>query len=133
MNKLFVSYKVAIMLFEKGFNENCLACYMYGEELKFSYLIYHDVKFHDKVVNNRVGYINKENINESFVTAPLYQQVFDWLEENHNIFISFKVNKDKLFNFNFNTEVFNNNRIIYPYSSKYDAYNKAIEEALKLI
>lgn len=70
MKHLFVPYEIALKLKEKGFDEPCLSWY-YQESKELcevtSYLY--------------EGSKNSENNIDRvpFVTAPLYQQVIDWL------------------------------------------------------
>lgn len=67
MRKLFVPYELAVKLKELGFNEPCLARY-YNNGKEFIL---------KPTANNLVG--------SYVVLTPLYQQVFDWFREEHNI------------------------------------------------
>jgi hypothetical protein len=69
MKKQFVTYPIALKLKELRFSEPCLGYY---PPLKKELTIWY----------------NPEITNEGeFVLAPLWQQVIDWLEEEHNIYI----------------------------------------------
>lgn len=69
MKHLFVPYKIASQLKEKRFDENCFMYWTIRLELYNAY-------------KDREGYRNSEGI---FVAAPLYQQVFDWLRDKHDL------------------------------------------------
>ena len=64
MNKEFIPYEQALELKELGFGELCLFYYGDNEALR----IYH-----------------QSEIGEDLVGAPLYQQVFRWFREKHNM------------------------------------------------
>lgn len=151
MNHLFVPYELALKLKEKGFNEQCLAAYVYVTNS-----------------NNNIGlrgcgaiwftvdgiYQNSLYEDEIICTAPLYQQVIDWLDsKNIHISIHPEFYKDGI---NWNWQVFeydpngkkdpissrysyttNRSTMLYgdngEYPKRMDAVKAAIEEALKLI
>lgn len=121
MEKLFVSFELALILKEKGFDSGCLAHY------------YRDGRFRYKpFIQDAAGNPNIKNEEEE-ISAPLYQQVIDWVREEHEIdFFLFKL-KSGIYKF----DVHRNgecktlpNPARLPY---YEALDKAIEEALKLI
>jgi len=126
MKKLFVSYELALQLKEKGFNEDCFGCYY--KDKTFAYHPDSDV----------------------YVDAPLYQQVIDWFREKHDLHIiidSWVVGSRENFDFSFiidklgyNRDAITAKRIFLKNSGQhnafneyYEALNKAIERALKLI
>jgi hypothetical protein len=74
MKKQFVTYAIALKLKKLRFNEKCLGGYN-GQTLV------HEIYFSCK--NSDEWY--KANY---MATAPLWQQVFDWLREKHNIVIT---------------------------------------------
>jgi cephalosporin hydroxylase len=66
MKQLFVSYKMALALDGKGFNEPCVARYSRGQ-----------------FEMNRLGDWYRHNsgeISQGYVSAPTIQQVLDWLD-----------------------------------------------------
>lgn len=72
----FATYKIAMKLKEKGFDEPCFGQF---------------TSYHKKLlVGDLLDYtkINKE----LECLAPLWQQVIDWLEDHHNIIMSRNVN-----------------------------------------
>lgn len=72
MENLFVPYDLALKLKEKGFDEPCFTWYevhdLYKEHELNNFLLYRN---HNRFVND--------------ISAPLYQQVIDWLREKHEI------------------------------------------------
>jgi len=124
MKNLFVSYEIAKQLKEKGFKCTCFGGY-YLFENKPDLCIYQDEnEFSDS--------------KEIIVLAPLYQQVIDWFRDEHKIEISLPIRKEKdkgifwggwikKFEHDFGTSYGSN------YTSYYEALNKSIEQALKLI
>jgi hypothetical protein len=123
MKHLFVSYKIASKLKELGFNEECLM--KWKKEAQDKYDLYYD----------RDMYSNLENEPFTICSAPLYQQLIDWLETkgyfievfeefgNWNLCIHYYENNDKI-------EIWKHKE---NYTNKYEALNKGIEETLKLI
>jgi len=118
MKHLFAPYNLSLLAKEKGFNEPCLRYYNVG---------------HNKDAPIRLSMFKNEQMGS--VSAPLYQQLVDWLETTHRVLI-----------------------VRFPYTSgkhkwdiwhwvntsgddgKWEAYkihietlNKALEEAFKLI
>ena len=125
MKHLFMPYELALQLKEKGFDEPCLA-----------YWSTYNKSIPELVINEQ----SKGNwsLKEDYCTAPLYQQVIDWFETK-GIYISINtacysvpiwsdwcVQRIEPY-----TEVFSEQD--ESYENKYEALNKAIEEALKHI
>ncbi len=81
MKHLFLPYELSILAKEKGFNEPCMA---YHRELLGSKKpLFHINSPENKcVINSELG-DNKYNM----VAAPLYDQIFIWLKEDHEIII----------------------------------------------
>lgn len=135
MIKLFVPYDISLKLQEMGFDENCMAYYKHG-----SY----------KNNNGEFGYLqipvcNSDNDDSTkFITAPLYQQVIDWFEDKHRIYIEtsmYVVDKgeyDGCYAFKSiikDTENYKEKMIFEKdgFPNRYKALNESIEHALKLI
>lgn len=76
----YVSFEVAKLLKEKGFDEPCLMCYTYDEKL------------------GNYGQYNSYKNSEVFsLTAPTLQMTLKWLREAHNLHINIFVTwKDKI-------------------------------------
>ncbi len=85
INKLFVSYDLALLAKEKGFDEECFMDWKTpvvhirgsGERIKRDPDLY---KSNHYVSGSDVSYINE-------IAAPLYQQLVDWFREKHDIHI----------------------------------------------
>ena len=82
MEKQFVNYKIARILKEKGFKENCLAVYV---NEKFQIPRGFGITF--------ATYGMCEIVKTS-ILAPLWQQAIDWLREKHKIMIFFDFSID---------------------------------------
>ena len=67
MEKQFIPYKIALELKKLGFKEECLAIYCGESEIRFRVL-------------EKNTFINDKS---SWVTAPLWQQAFDWFREKY--------------------------------------------------
>ena len=109
----YVSYKIAELLKEKGFNEPCRAYYKMGG-LKEDMTVPRDWS-HSVYIDH--------------TSAPTLQMTMKWLREVHNIFIQIELyskNGDYCF------EVFKNtHRIIVEKGEVYNTYEEACEESLK--
>ena len=113
INKQFVTYEIALKLKELGFDEECLA--YYSKEAVYADIDYNKTNFvllsskkmgelvgHGSVNNSLFKWL-KENdktsgelytLSES-VTAPLWQQVIDFLREKYNITVEIRRNYPK--------------------------------------
>lgn len=81
MKKQFVEYDIAVTLKQKGFKEPCLAFYDTSENpMKL-------VNCHYTRDWNNIGNPTTP-INGTSVSAPLYQQVVNWLFEKHKTYVS---------------------------------------------
>lgn len=75
METLFLPHRLAIKMKELGFNEPCFATYRHDERFNEYELDYHTKS---QMQNNCIP-INTEYTEESkWISAPLYQQAFDW-------------------------------------------------------
>ena len=110
MNHLFLPYHLAVLAKEKGFNEDCLAYY---DATKLFWI--------------RQNYHESQ---EGEITAPLYQQIVDWLRTKNISITEYLTNLP--------TNIFlvkqgTNLPARHFGISYYSAFDKAIEEALNLI
>jgi len=72
MKHLFVPYKLALLAKEKGFDEDCVGYYLSKSEL-------------EPVIQANSN-PNKDAPDwKNTISAPLYQQLIDWLFEKHDI------------------------------------------------
>ncbi len=151
MENLFVSHQLALMAKEKGFNEACMAIYSLGLEknnmtqLQFNidYSIVHSTGAYIPIIDNFFPK-TKSNSELWVPTAPLYQQLIDWFRDKHNIHIVIDFNSDDL---GYSYCVYykkengkigersghGHDEIIEKEFTYYEALNKALVEAFKLI
>jgi hypothetical protein len=84
MEKYFLPYELALALKELGLDEPCFGFY-YEEEFELNVkgdtLDIIPKKFNSCFVKET------KHFQKLMVSAPLYQQVIDWFEKEHNIFI----------------------------------------------
>jgi hypothetical protein len=125
MEHLFVPYKIALKLKQKGFDEPCLTNYNRKKIL--------DTTLVDNIDN--LGLKNSSQIQQAgAITAPLYQQVVDWFMTKHQLVILITIGTQE-----FSYEIYNikkDKRVAFNinYNGKYyETLNVAILEALKLI
>ncbi len=73
MKNLFVSYELAVIAKEKGFIEPCIKYYLVGSKTS--------------IINGKDRYLEGYNYNslKTRASMPIYQQLIDWLRENHKI------------------------------------------------
>lgn len=134
MKHLFVPYNLALELKEKGFNEPCFTWWgKYPPHDKEPELI------------NVGGHIFENtftNHPDTNTTAPLYQQVIDWFREKHKLhfYIETTPSFDKMQGNKFKVSIKScfepfkwTTGHYYLGDTYYEALDKAIEEALKLI
>lgn len=120
MKHLFIPYPLAVLAKEKGFDEQfTLAYYNSGKELCNG-------------INMNEPINNSLNCRVGNIVAPLYQQIVDWFREKHDIHIWatpwYEIYpKQKLIGYIINGESETT------FHSYYEALDKAIEEAFKLI
>ncbi len=84
MNEEFIPYEQALQLKELGFDEPCFNYYNNDNEdtddktfILFPYLHVIGIKNSERIKNKRM---------EMTISAPLYQQVFDWFLDKYNLF-----------------------------------------------
>lgn len=131
MKHLFVSYEIALKLKEKGFDDPCLSKYNNSGKMDIASIFGITNSLLKGEPYRKYGWV---------CTAPLYQQVIDWFREAHSIdiFTNAHYATDNsvagyLFDVYDRREKYNTQKGMFESSSYYQALNKAIEEALKLI
>ena len=90
MKDLFVPYEIAIGLKKLGFNEPCVGIYhsrldftitsKMQEKISFTFGMFQYPKR-----NSDANTVSGTFIGEEGCYAPMYQQVFDWFREQHNL------------------------------------------------
>lgn len=112
MNKEFIPYEQAVSLKELDFDDDCLA--FFNEKSKLLGFSNWNV-FWNK--NSEISYarhikylFNRKKANQLLCTAPLYQQVFRWFREKHNLQSFIIVNSDEYspYSFSINEHDFQN-------------------------
>ena len=109
MKNLFLPYELAIIAKEKG--------YKGSGDIKY---FYNEIKPKEFVID---AFYDEDSL--SYIIAPLYQQIVDWLEETYDFFFERLMNKDKGVYY-----------IVWNGTSAYSelkTIDKAIEEAFNLI
>lgn len=94
MKNLFVPYDIAKKLKKLGFSEPCVARFEHyiQSKQKHNNISISEMSF--DFIDNRIKYGGLKNYNTDFyskegtISAPLYQQVIIWLNDNYNIDIS---------------------------------------------
>ena len=134
MKHLFVPYDIALMAKEKGFNEQTLAYWNDGE----FYLNGSSPNKRDSDLKrlNETGFSIKKYdpsipYKELFFTAPLYQQLLDWLREKHDIYLWIEKNQT-----NYCGKIKSDITIFFDESfneSYYHAFDAILIHAFKLI
>ncbi len=125
MKDLFIPQELAIIAKQKGFNEPCIAEY-YGDLLTF--YINTETYQNGKTDRTKLGTYDNSFLNhyEKDITcsAPLYQQILNWLRIYHSIKIVLDAESDCECYY-----LYNNRQV----ASKHGYIDKAIEKALTLI
>ena len=127
----YVSYEVAKLLKEKGFDEKC--SYEWGvPDIDGGYILQ---KW--SIYNGEIR--NSELINDAY-SAPTLQMACKWLREVHNIFIeiylpSHSEHEDTIYHGTYSFDIFNLNKKVYVYCTwnekEFNSYEEAIEAAIK--
>lgn len=117
MKHLFIPYYLVLLTKEKGFKEDCFGCYAsYYETDKPDLYIEFKEEFNDFDI---------------FMDAPIYQQIVDWLMNDHKIMIGLNYyNNSHGEWWEYRLGYLNKNGVGNTY---YEALRKAVEEALKII
>ena len=139
--ELFASYELALLAKKKGFDEPCLIYDCHEPDSHPSGLSF----------NGRTNTELKEDgYHKDWITIPLYQQLIDWFRVKHNIQIlqGMPIPKEAVAAANGKLDHISQNFVFYIYNEYanprvvgkehrsddyYEALNKAIEKAFKLI
>lgn len=120
MKYLFVPYEIAIVAKSQGFNEPCLAYY---ERQQLS-----------NIVEYSNSKLRQENLINGQCLAPIYQQLIDWFRDKHNLHIEVFHQLRPANNVVYGIKIGSNTGGIQDgFNNYYEALNKALEEAFKLI
>lgn len=123
MNNLFLPFELALKAKEKGFDQDCFNKYNNAGEL--------------------IGLSEYSIQSDERTLAPLYQQVVDWFREKHNLVLDVyqEFNDVDAYTGFWAVDISELRKYRKPhiveieetYADYYEAWNKAIEEALKVI
>ncbi len=121
MNQLFVSYELALRLRNLGFNEYCFSNYNDDNSL---------FEFWEE--SDPDGTIIKNSERNNDITAPMYQQVVDWLRDTYKIMIHVEkvINSDNYYPV-INNVSHKHNQALWD-DTYYGAMEKGILDAMKL-
>lgn len=132
MKHLFVPYELAVLAKEKGFDEECFGTWDIWDERNPPRLLVMTYPYY-------LGQEYAKRFHKTCIIAPLYQQLIDWLHLKGFNLHDYWLPDDKQFgcdvydtkgNLLFSDLVsFNGGK----YNTKQEAWNKALEEAFKLI
>lgn len=136
VNKLdeqFVPYKLALKLKELGFDERCIATYRKdackGNPFKYN------LDYHTKVqLDRNLCPKNSEYVND-WVSAPLWQQAFDFFEEKYGLYSDIKCCNTKIIigSFQVNISKMNERKYyFYGFEDKKDAKLSCLKKLIKL-
>ena len=109
----YVSFEIAKLLKEKGFDEPCLMCYN-----------------SDKKLDNYGHYNSYKNSDVFSLTAPTLQMAMKWLREIHNIHITIYPYGEYSCN-NYQFDVYKDNNFVVSKDDGYITYEQACEAAIK--
>ncbi len=122
MKDLFVSYDISKQLKEKGFKEGCFGYFNNTGDLNY------------QCTYNSSG-LKQIDLHIENTLAPIYQQVVDWFRDKHKIliYVLTDYHDGVLLGYAGHTEVSDGITEYETEDTYYEALDKAIEEALKLI
>jgi len=106
----YVSYEIAKLLKDKGFDESCLMCYT-----------------SDKKLGNYGHYKSCKNSDVFALTAPTIQKAMKWLRKVHNIDISVTPDRKN----GYSVLIFKDKRLPFDTLDSYSTYEQVCEVAIK--
>lgn len=125
MEQLFIPYDLSVRISEAGFDEECFGWYNAETEL----IILHNSGIKPNGLYN--SGVKKQDLHKSKTLAPLYQQVIDWLREEHALNIGmtyFRIESVSYWEYRIHyKEIWGQSGEYYP------ALTKAIEASINLI
>lgn len=121
MEKEFVPFELAVKLKELGFDEPCLAHYIKNNQYRIN---------KGKILLH-VGRLDYDDIYKEYVleNVPLYQQVFDWLREKHNLYVNIFNDPINSMNFRFYYSITESGYLNYYESCDDEIYFETVIEA----
>ena len=127
MKEQFVTYEMALKLKELGFNDECLACYTPHLGNGIFELISKGSSNEKSAFNERFVKANAVN----GCSAPLWQQVIDWVREKQNIYINVEpITFDDEPTYVFEIINLKNGMLLNDINSSFEDPNEAHEQAI---
>lgn len=114
IKEAFVSFEIAKLLKEKGFNEPCIATYNSTTK-----------KFHVEEL-----YLDWSTQWESYISVPTHQMTMAWLREVYNIFIIIEPYSNTSCYFSLWED---DNYYENPLRKSFPSYEETVEQALKYV
>ena len=127
MKEQFVTYEIALKLKELGFNDECLACYTPHLGNGIFELISKGSSNEKSAFNER--FVKANSVNGC--SAPLWQQVIDWVREKQNIYINVEpITFDDEPTYVFEIINLKNGMLLNDINSSFEDPNEAHEQAI---
>jgi hypothetical protein len=119
MEKEFVPYEQALALKELGFDEYCFGYY----GVQFEFVL-------DKMKNTSSNYSRR-----GLISAPLYQQVFEFFRDKHGFHSYIEVYSDDTFDYTIISKIFTetNDYGDGPFLTFYEAQLACLNQLIKLV
>lgn len=124
MREDYVSFEIAKLLKEKGFDEKCISVYHDGElQLVSSLGLFCCMGWYDEQI---LTYTNSEcEWSPIMISAPTNQMAMKWLREKHKITIGIVFKGDRIY-----YEIHQNNEFVFGVDTP-KSYEKVCDEAIK--
>jgi hypothetical protein len=131
INKNFVPYELALKLKELSFNEMCFGSFRTDKYLNYGRGLLGSL--------TEVDYLNIHS--EFSCLAPLYQQIFDWFDDNYNLMSSIQIKSKNHLGSNYfyviknHTDFIDNDHIIIAenFSSKLEARIACLKRLIEIV
>lgn len=131
MKNLFLPYELSKTLKRKGFNEPCIAYKWDDTYIHSQGIVANFENFHWTIRD-----LHNHNESPTRISIPLYQQVIDWFRIEHKLFVSVEIGTQEysyfIYDIRRNESATGTKSLSYN-GEYYEAMDKAIEEALRLI
>ena len=119
INEQFCNYEISKKLKDLGFNEECFASYN---------LIDKNFNLYDTYANWNISF---NTLSSKYCSAPLWQQVIDWLREKQNIYINVEpITFDDEPTYVFEIINLKNGMLLNDINSSFEDPNEAHEQAI---
>lgn len=116
MNKEFIPYEQALALKKLGYVEQCLALYDLQGKITIEFVNW------ENAINSKDNYL---------ISAPLYQQAFEFFRENYDLHASFGLYQSRKDDKNFDYEIINHDQTVSIHEDSFKTYEDAQLSCLK--